>query len=215
MREKMDEQAILTTQPYTISQEQYRQAYELYQHHFTFKKRMVTMVILVLLMADFVIAAVRHPDTKIAYVLLMLCAALLFLQWYNPRKARRSVLDVTRQLVQDTHVFCLYETGVSFSMKSAAAAETAEPDTDTEIESAEAVSDTVPPTYLAYAAKMQVLEQEELFVVCDDRQTFYVLPKQAFDSREQVVQVRQQFMDALGKNYHNKCKNSEMEGERR
>ena len=56
------------------------------------------MAIFLLLAADFIYAAIKDSEQYFAYLLIVVCLALAFREWYNPRKISRSLVDTVEEM---------------------------------------------------------------------------------------------------------------------
>lgn len=166
------------TAPYHISYEIYSDAYKVYQKHYVFPKNRIMQLILLLLAVDFGYHGAVNPDNKLAFFLMVLCAALICVLWYNPRKMRRNVMDVIREMDGDEYVFSMDDEKMTFCTVPS---ELIQDVPDREIPS-------VQPTEIYYTKDLYVVEKEQFFLICRGKQGFFVLPKYAlYDNQTEIV----------------------------
>ena len=92
--------------PYTIPREFYRDGFTAFQKKYVLRRSYVMMALFAVLFVSFVISAVNDPTNRLAYFLLVLCLAAIFMLWYNPRKQRRMVLEAVRELEGTEYTAC-------------------------------------------------------------------------------------------------------------
>ena len=191
----MDGENILIpeTSPYQISAYTYSEAYRIYQKMFVYPKNYIMQLILLFLAVDFGYHAGKNPSNTIAYLLCFVCIAFIFVLWYNPKKMRRNVMDVVRELEGDEYTFTLTENKLIFRTLP----------TEHIKDLPEEEISSVPPTELYYTKELRVVEKYEFFLICKGRQVFYVLPKSAlYDNQAEII--RDAFEKNLGKRF--RCK---------
>lgn len=171
------------THPYNISTEMYKEGYRAYQKRFVLWKNRILQLILLLLSIDFIVSAVRDSSNTLAYVLLMICLAGIFILWYTPNKARVKIIDAVAEN-EDIYYSCALQDNVI-------AIRTIPQSDDEEI---------LQPTILNYDDDLFIEEKDEFFLVCSGNRMIYILPKKAFYD-EQVLAMREHFSDELGKNF--------------
>lgn len=149
------------TAPYTIPLEYYRTGFTAFQKKFVMRRNYVMMVLFAVLLVSFVAAGIKDPTNKMAYFLVLLCLTAIFMLWYNPRKQRRVVLDMVKEMEGqqytaecDGNVLRIW---------------TQQDEEDTEVISESRV--------LLETAWIQTYE--EFYLICDGKRMFYILPKAA------------------------------------
>ncbi|MGN0585018.1 MAG: hypothetical protein ACI4JD_06130 [Ruminococcus sp.] len=181
------------TAPYQINYDTYSDAYRCYQKLFVFPKNRIMQLILLILAVDFGCHGAVDPDNTLAFLLLALCVALIFVLWYNPRRMRRSVIDVIREIESDEYIFSMDDRKMTFR--------TVPPEYTQDVPDDE-LSDN-PPTEIYYGKDIRVIEKYEFFLICRGKQVFFVLPKYAlYDNQAEII--RSVFEEKLGKRF--RCK---------
>lgn len=181
------------TAPYQINHDIYSEAYKCYQKHFIFPKNRILQLIMLLLAVDFSYHGIMNPDNKLAFFLTALCVAFIFILWYNPRRMRRSVMDVIREIEGDEYVFSMDHEKITFC--------TVSQDYIQDIPNEELIQNK--PTEIYYNKDLFVIEKYEFFLICRGKQVFYVLPKYAlYDNQAEII--RENFENKIGK--HFRCK---------
>ncbi len=184
----MEDTIIPETSPFPISYDLYQEAYQAYQKRFVYPKNRVFQLILLLLAVDFGYHGAKNPDQPLYFFLLLVCLSLIMLLWYNPRKIRRSIMDVVREMEGDLHTFRMDEEKVSFRILP-------------QEEPGEAAEQ--PPTDLYYTKDLSAIEKEHFFLICQGKQLFYILPKHAlYDNQAEIV--RETLEEKLGRRFRSK-----------
>ncbi len=191
----MDEENILIpeTAPYHISREIYDQGYRTYQKMFVYPKNRIFQAIFLLLAIDFGYRGGKDPSNTMAFVLLMVCVAMIFIIWYNPRKMRRNVMDALREAEGDRFVFAMDSEKLMFS--SAPSENTDDTEGQEYVPAA--------PSYIYLEKDVKAVEKADYFIICKGKKVFYLLPKYAlYDNQADVV--REALYVKLGRRF--RCK---------
>ncbi len=99
---------------YKITADVFRKGFAAYQKKFVYPKSYLLMAVFFILALNFVYGAVNAPDNYFAYIMIVLCLALMIREWFNPRKLRRVMTDAVRELEQE-YKFVLADDYVEFS----------------------------------------------------------------------------------------------------
>ena len=151
------------TAPYTIDREYYREGFAAFQKKYVLRRNLVMMILFAVLLVSFVAAAVSDPGNKMAYFLMMLCLAAMFMLWYNPRKQRRMVMDAVRELEGEQYTAACDGTVLRIQIQQA----------ETE---AEKIAESRIVLETAW-----IREFPAFYLVCDGKRMFYILPKAALE----------------------------------
>lgn len=183
IQNKMDDKYILEKE-YSIPADTFREAYRAYQKKYVYPKNYIFMAIFLVLAADFVYAAFKDNSNYFAYILIVLCLALAFREWYNPRKIRRSLVETVQEMGDP-----VYKIGVGdgFVDISTVSAPDGIEDEDGEEEDSSAENDSPEPTRIPIDEKMKVLEYGEFFLLLYGKQVFYIIPKEKFGESERDI----------------------------
>ena len=183
IQNKMDDKYILEKE-YSISADTFREAYRAYQKKYVYPKSYVFMAIFLILSADFIYAAFKDNSNYLAYILIVLCLALAFREWYNPRKIRRSLVETVQEMGDPVYRIGVGDGFVDISTVSAPEG-IEEEEGDEEDGSAE--NDAPEPTRIPVDEKMKVLEYSEFFLLLYGKQVFYIIPKEKFSESERDI----------------------------
>lgn len=189
---------------YSIPPELFDEAYKAYQKKFVYKKNYIFMCLFLVLAADFVYAAVKQPSNTMAYLLIVVCIALAFREWHNPRFIRRRISDTVRSMGK-----VVYKIGVGSGFVDISTVdmgfEDDDNDDDTQYHSND--TDTADPENSAdddddndiieneqdmFPEKSRIntddgyrlLEYDNFFLLMQDKKVFYILPKTGFSEDE-------------------------------
>ena len=177
----MDDKYILEKE-YSISADTFREAYRAYQKKYVYLKNYIFMALFLILAADFIYAAFKDTSNYFAYILIVLCLALAFREWYNPRKIRRSLVDTVQEMGD-----LVYKIGIgdSFVDISTVSAPDDIEDTEDEENETDNSEDAIPePTRIPMDDKMKLLEYNDFFLLLYGKQVFYIIPKKEFNEKE-------------------------------
>ena len=183
--EQMEQETILLPEsaPYGVPAEQMAEGYRAFQKKFLRRGFWIRVGLVLFCLADFLGVAIwrfvnRRSVNSMTYVLIVLCAALLFVLWYNPKKARNSVLNAAKQLERDRYT-------VTFRAHDLVIRTILPPQEAPEEDEAEASAQEqeLPPN-----GELTVSEQQAYYLLFFKKECIYIISKSAF-SAEQLQQV--------------------------
>ena len=186
--EQMEQETILLPEsaPYGVPAEQMAEGYRAFQKKFLRRGFWIRLVLFCL--ADFLGVAIwrfvnGRSVNSMTYVLIVLCAALLFVLWYNPKKARNSVLNAAKQLERDRYT-------VTFRAHDLVIRTILPPQEAPEEDEAEASAQEqeLPPNSVLPYGELTVSEQQAYYLLFFKKECIYIISKSAF-SAEQLQQV--------------------------
>ncbi|MBQ8180917.1 MAG: YcxB family protein [Ruminococcus sp.] len=190
---------------YTVSPEIFEKAYRSYQKKFVYLKSYIFMGIFLILAADFIYAAVKNPSNTLVYLLIVVCLALAFREWHNPRFVRRRLVETVRDMGKVVYKIGVGDGFIDISTvddgsygdededeaedsggnAEEASAENADEDDE--------ITDDIPPeaeelmpekSRLNTKENYSLLEYDEYFLLIQGKEVFYILPKAGFSEDE-------------------------------
>ena len=191
---------------YTVSPDIFDKAYKSYQKKFVYLKSYIFMGIFLLLAADFIYAAAKNPENTLVYLLIVVCIALAFREWHNPRFIRRRLYETVRDMGK-----VVYKIGVGDGFIDISTVDDGTSGDDDENDegedsggnaeesSAEKTEDTeenqneISPeaeelmpekSRLNTKENYSLLEYDEYFLLMQGKEVFYILPKAGFSEDE-------------------------------
>lgn len=176
----MEDKYILEKE-YSIPADTFREAYRAYQKKYVYPKNYIFMAIFLILAADFIYAAFKDNTNYFAYILIVLCLALAFREWYNPRKIRRSLVETVQEMGDPVYKIGVGDGFVDISTVSA-------PDGIEDEDETESAEEEAPePTRIPVDDKTKLLEYSEFFLLLYGKQVFYIIPKEKFSESERDI----------------------------
>ena len=188
--EQMEQETILLPEsaPYGVPAEQMAEGYRAFQKKFLRRGFWIRVGLVLFCLADFLGVAIwrfvnGRSVNSMTYVLIVLCAALLFVLWYNPKKARNSVLNAAKQLERDRYT-------VTFRAHDLVIRTILPPQEAPEEDAAEASAQEqeLPPNSVLPYGELTVSEQQAYYLLFFKKECIYIISKSAF-SAEQLQQV--------------------------
>ena len=150
-----------TSKPYSIPLEFYREGFAIFQKRYLIKRNSIMMAVFGLLLISFFVAAVKNPSNTMCYILMMVCAAMIFLLWYNPRKMRRSIMEAVKGLEQERYE--AHHDGRVLRIQ---------------ILQNKDEEEIIPESRIS-TETADIQELEQFYLICNGKQMFYILPKAA------------------------------------
>lgn len=189
---------------YAVSPDIFDKAYKSYQKKFVYLKSYIFMGIFLLLAADFIWAAAKNPGNTLVYLLIVVCIALAFREWHNPRFIRRRLYETVRDMGKVVYKIGVGdgfidistvddgtsgddedgEDGDSGKNAEEASAEKAEDTEENDDISPEAEELMPEKSRLNTKENYSLLEYDEYFLLMQGKEVFYILPKAGFSEDE-------------------------------
>ena len=167
---------------YTIPMDIFIEGYKTYQKKYVYPKNYIFMGIFIVLAANFVYGAVKSPDNLIAYLLIMICLAMAFREWYNPRKVRQRVTEMVKEMGEPVYKITAGDDFIEFSTENAGYLEDGDNDFDKE--------ELPEPTRFNADENLKIMEKEDYFLIIYGKSVFYIVPKIGRAScRERVFDI--------------------------
>ena len=200
----------ILSRSYHIPLKMIDEAFRAFQKKYVYPQNIVITVVFLAIAGVYVHAAYKDNTQTLAYLLIVVCIAIILVRWYRTFKLRRSVHEVLAEIEQDTYELSVYNEGLVIRTLDApqpAAEEPAAEKTDAEPAEQEgrpengfqqlfpeepAEREAVPPTELPFGTGLKLLEFPEYFMAYAVKQNFYVIPKKDF-SEDEIVQLRKLF----------------------
>ena len=173
------------TKDYKVSYDLFREAYRAYQKKYIYPKSYVYMTLFLVLAASFVAASFVEPTNTLGYILIVVCLAFAFREWYNPRKIRNSLVDTVKELGEPLYKIGIGEDFIDIMTivfpEGKIEGELADEDIPQEIEPMPEKS------RIETGAGYKLLEYDKFFLLLDRKTMFYILPKDDFSEDELAV----------------------------
>ena len=200
MEETETQASMLMEKQYKIPFEMFREAFIAFQKKFVLPRNYCLMAVFLIVAGIYGWFVVNGSDTQrpIYCMIIMFCLVMCAMQWFNPRKIRRSLLEGVREIEEDRYRLRIYpgylEIGTMLEPENAQAAGT------------DALFDDEPEedfsgTRIYYNKGLYVREYDSFLMIYQNKTMFYVIPKSAFTPEELTV-LRKHFSDVLGKTCH-------------
>lgn len=161
---------------YTISGEIFREGYTAFQKKFVFPQANVTALAFLISAGIFVFAVINDNSQYFAYLLLMICLAMAFRQWYNPRRLRANLFESFHEIENSVYKISVAENYVDISTVS----------THEDVENVENSEPEELPekSRIPIDENFSAVEYEKFFLVFSGKSIFYIIPKENFSENE-------------------------------
>ncbi|MGN1481879.1 YcxB family protein [Porcipelethomonas sp.] len=196
----MDEE-ILVKKRYSIPYEMFGEAFTVFQKKFVYPRNMIMSVILLIAAILNVVNIVLGEGSTIGYVLIFVCLALIGVNWYNPKKLKRNLMESIKGIENDVYVMTLYPD----KMLIGTVLEPEEQEEKTPEEYEEVFGDMpekeeIAETEIYLNNSVKVVERKDFFIVYIKKSMFYVIPKKDF-TEEEITLMNLHFGNQLYKNF--------------
>lgn len=173
---------------YSIPLDIFKDAYSSYQKKFIYPKNYIFMAIFGILAIDFIVAAVKDPTNVFAYLLIMVCLAMMFREWFNPRKIRNNIVDTVKELGNPVYRLGIADDYIEISTISDGGVDNSAADASAdELDYNEEYDPLPEKTTLVINDDLKVLEYDRYFLLLEGKRAFYIIPKEGFTDGELAV----------------------------
>ena len=172
---------------YSISADIFREGYLAFQKKYIYLKSYIFMGIFLILAADMAYAITKDNDNYFAYILMVLCLAMAFREWYNPRRIRRNLVETVKSMGEPVYKISVGDGFVDIATVSVPDEIEGDDGEDSEYEG-EPEEHNYPelpePTRMPDDEQMKILEYEKFFLLLYGKNLFYIIPKEKFEEKE-------------------------------
>lgn len=187
--EKQPEKEPVLSFEYDVKNEEEERAFIAFQRKFVYAHNWKITTAFGIVAALFIVSIVRNPSGYLNWVLAFICLAIIVLTWYNTRRIRKYLMQALKPLEDDKYVFTLYDD--SFKIETL----------PTEEEKQEEDFTPVPPRIVDFEdISLNVLENDEMFIIILKKETIYVLAKRVMNEQQQET-LRKTFSQLLESDY--------------
>lgn len=192
----------LLERSYHIPLAMFDDAFANFQKKYVFPQNILLTVVLAAIAGVYVHAIIKDNTQTAAYLLMVVCIALILVRWYKTFRLRRSVHDALKEVENDTYTLSVYEDGIVIRTEDAPAdreisAEEAPAEEASALEKPDgngfaqlfpeepaSAKEPVPPTEITFGTGVKIHEFSDYFMVYIVKQNFYVIPKKDFSDSE-------------------------------
>ena len=181
---------------YDVKNDEEDRAFRAYQKKFVYPHNWKVTAAFSVVAVAFIVSIIKYPSSYLNYVLLAICLAVIVLTWYNSVRIRKYLVRALKNLEDDRYRFTLYESG--FTIETIVSEEEKQAEDYVPIkprrvhlgDNSDINNDTV-----------EVIENEEMFIIILEKETFYVLCKRLISEDGQKI-LRDKFTGELAEGYH-------------
>ena len=194
----MEDEALVKKR-YSIPYELFGEAFTVFQKKFVFPRNRIMSVLLLILAAGNVLNIMYGKGETIGYVLVLVCIALAFINWYNPRKLKRNLMESVKEIENDVYTLTIYPERIVIGT-------VLEPEKEKEPEEYEEVFGEIPvkediaDTEIYLNKNVKVIERKNFFMIYIKKSMFYVVPKEPL-TQEEIEIMNLHFQKQLDKNF--------------
>ena len=194
----MEDEALVKKR-YSIPYELFGEAFTVFQKKFVFPRNRVMSVLLLIFAAGNVLNIMYGNGETIGYVLVLVCIALAFINWYNPRKLKRNLMESVKGIENDVYTLTIYPERIVIGT-------VLEPEKEKEPEEYEEVFGEIPmkediaDTEIYLNKNVKFIERKNFFMIYIKKSMFYVVPKETL-TQEEIEIMNLHFQKQLDKNF--------------
>lgn len=194
----MEDEALVKKR-YSIPYDLFGEAFTVFQKKFVFPRNRIMSVLLLIFAAGNVLNIMYGNGETIGYVLVLVCIALAFINWYNPRKLKRNLMESVKGIENDVYTLTIYPERIVIGT-------VLEPENEKEPEEYEEVFGEIPikediaDTEIYLNKNVKVIERKNFFMIYIKKSMFYVVPKETL-TQEEIEIMNLHFQKQLDKNF--------------
>ena len=194
----MEDEALVKKR-YSIPYELFGEAFTVFQKKFVFPRNRIMSVLLLILAAGNVLNIMYGKGETIGYVLVLVCIALAFINWYNPRKLKRNLMESVKGIENDVYTLTIYPERIVIGTVLEPEKEK-EPDEYEEVFGEIPVKEDIADTEIYLNKNVKVIERKNFFMIYIKKSMFYVVPKEPL-TQEEIEIMNLHFQKQLDKNF--------------
>lgn len=194
----MEDEALIKKR-YSIPYELFGEAFTVFQKKFVFPRNRIMSILLLILAAGNVLNIMYGSGETIGYVLVVVCIALAFVNWYNPRKLKRNLMESIKGIENDVYTLTIFPERMVIGT-------VLEPEEKKEPEEYEEVFGEIPmkediaDTEIFLNKNVKVIERKNFFMIYIKKSMFYIVPKETM-TQEEIEIMNLHFQKQLDKNF--------------
>lgn len=194
------EDEVLIKKRYSIPYELFGEAFRFFQKKFVYPRNMVMTGLMLLLAILNVVNIVIGNGETIGYVLVFACLAIAFVNWYNPRKLRRNLMESIKGIENDVYVMTVFPDKLVMETVLENLEEESKPEEYEEVFGETKAQEQTAATEIFLNKNVRVIERKDFFMIYIKRSMFYVVPKSEFSEEEcEILSIH--FKKQLDKNF--------------
>ncbi len=193
--------SILLEKQYHIPFALFKKAFTAFQKKYVYPRNYLVMAIFLLAAGIYCYFIITGTDSQrpMYCMVAMFCVLMAVLQWFNPRKIRRNLMEAVKEIEEDRYFLKIYPEYLEIGTILP------EEEVSEETEAADALFDDAPKenftgTRMHYNDEMRLTEYSDFFLLYQKKSMVYTIPKAAF-SEEELEMLRVHFENKLGKHF--------------
>lgn len=194
----MEDEALVKKR-YSIPYELFGEAFTVFQKKFVFPRNRIMSVLLLIFAAGNVLNIMYGNGETIGYVLVLVCIALAFINWYNPRKLKRNLMESVKGIENDVYTLTIYPERIVIGTVLEPVKEK-EPEEYEEVFGEIPMKEDIADTEIYLNKNVKVIERKNFFMIYIKKSMFYVVPKETL-TQEEIEIMNLHFQKQLDKNF--------------
>lgn len=191
---------LFETKRYSVPYEMFGEAYTVFQKKYVYPRNAVMCVLLLLVAVGNIINIAIGNSGTLGYVLVFACIALAAVNWFNPKKIKRNLMESVKGIENDVYTLDVYSDKMVVGTVLEPASEDKEPEEYEEVFGEVAVNEEIVPTEVYLNSSLLVTERRDFFIVYIKKSMFYIIPKSIFTDDE-ISRFALYFVDRIGNKF--------------
>lgn len=194
------EERIFETKRYSVPFDMFEEAYTVFQKKYIYPRNMVMCILLLLVAVGNIVNIVIGNSGTLGYVLVFACLALAAVNWYNPKKIKRNLLESIKGIENDVYTFDVYPDKMVVGTVLDPVEDDREPEEYEEVFGEVGKNEEIQKSEIYVNNSLLVTERSRFFIIYIKKSMFYVIPKNIFTD-EEISKFALYFVDRIGNKF--------------
>lgn len=191
---------LFETKRYSVPYEMFGEAYTVFQKKYVYPRNAVMCILLLLVAVGNIINIAMGNAGTMGYVLAFACIALAAVNWFNPKKIKRNLMESVKGIENDVYTLDIYSDKMIVGTVLEPVSEDKEPEEYEEVFGEVAVNEEIVPTEVYLNSSLLVTERRDFFIIYIKKSMFYIIPKNIFTDDE-ISRFALYFVDRIGNKF--------------
>ncbi|MBE6844379.1 MAG: YcxB family protein [Ruminococcus sp.] len=194
------EERIFETKRYSVPFDMFEEAYTVFQKKYIYPRNAImSILLLIVAIGNIVNIAIGNSGT-LGYVLVLACLALAAVNWFNPKKIKKNLLESIKGIENDFYTFDVYPDKMVVGTVLEPVDEDREPEEYEEVFGEVSKTEEIQKSEIYINSSLLVTERSRFFIIYIKKSMFYVIPKSIFTD-EEISKFALYFVDRIGSKF--------------
>lgn len=195
------EEEIIIEKRYSIPYDMFGRVFDTFQKKFVYPRCLIIIAVMIAAACINVVNIAAGKGSTANYVLALACLGFAFINWYNPKKIKKNLMESIKGIEGDIYrIKLLPEKLIVGTVSESASQEEKQAEEYEEVFGESKPIEEISDSEIYLTRNVIVIEKPDFFMVYLKKAMFYVIPKKDF-SEEEITVMQLHFQKQLDKNY--------------